>query len=606
MRKIRFYRVFAISILLLLLPIIGFTANAQNAEDYAPILYFEGEEKLYPVSVEYFLGDIDFENITELINDIKYIDVTLDGETTSIPYFDNPVGTISNQKIVSDYQDKFEDNDPSVHPTVYYQINNSGGTTYIQYWMFYAFNPGEHNQHEGDWEMVQVVIPSSGGDKWVAYSQHYSGQRASWGLVEKQGNNIKVYVSRGSHANYLRSYSGKLGIASDVVGDNGKVLNPGDYNLVELDSQVWLDFEGLWGEVNSVEDFFMGQAGPQGPKYRTDMTGSTKMWDGLSWGSGLMDANENFFTIEWFLYNFIPIIILISAISLSITAFRIYRRNKKHGLGPRIISMFYIDGPNLHTIGNILCFVGIIIAIIGLFGTWYTVSADINIDLYPTSGMTDIITLNGMEGMQIFMPSLYGPVPMGSVVFPFAFIVLIGFVFMVLATIGIPNSRKLGYKYIFKGVRLVLIIVVLIVALMLIGNLTGLGSQSGVDDSNFIAGLIGEISSNPAGGTYNAQDFIPEMTGDISFQWGLGSGAIYLIIGGFILIFSGVLEFIEKKDFFTPKVPYKKDKTEKKPKEKPAPPKDKSAEKKPGSVCPDCGKKLKKDTKFCTSCGKKL
>jgi hypothetical protein len=431
-------------------------------------------------------------------------------------------------------------------------------------------------------------------------------------LVETDGDNIKVYVSRGSHANYLRSYSGKLGIASDIVGDNGKILEPADYTLEKLDSQTWLNFEGLWGEVNSVEDFFMGQAGPQGPKYRTDMSGSTKMWDGVSWGSGLMEANSNFFLIEWFLYNFITIIILISGISLAITFFKIYRRNKKHGLGPRIISMLYIDGPNLHTIGNILCFVGIIIAIFGLFGTWYTVSADINIDLYPTSGLTDIITLNGINGMQIFMPSLYGPVPMGSVVFPFAFIVLIGFIFLIIATVGIPNSDKLGFKYIFKGVRLIVIVVVLVVALMAIGSIADMGgSQGGMDSDNFITGLLNEISNNPAGGTYSAQDFIPEVTGDISFQWGLGQGAIYLVIAGIVLIASGFLELFAKKEFFKPKAPYKKEKIFTKNKNQPAgkpeekPVEEKKEETKEG-LCPDCGKKLREGAEFCTNCGKKL
>ena len=600
MEKTRFYRILIVSVLLLLLPLVGFTASAGQADDYAPILYFEGEETLYPVDVTYFLDNSVLDNLT--------VDEEIMGGG-QLPFLD------VNDNIVSDYQNKFKNNDPSVYPTVYYSINTSSGNTVVQYWMFYVFNPGEHNQHEGDWEMVEVVIPNA-GQKWVGYSQHYSGQKATWDLVEKNGDHIKVYVSRGSHANYLRSYSGKLGIASDIVGDNGKVLTPDGYNLVELDSQIWLNYEILWGEVNSVEDFFMGQAGPQGPKYRTDMSG-TKMWDGVSWGSNLMDANSNFFLIEWFLYNFLTIIILISAISLSITAFRIYRRHKKHGLGPRIVSMFYIDGINLHTIGNILCFVGIIVAIVGLFGTWYTVSADINIDLYPTSGLTEIITLDGVNGMQIFMPSLYGPVPMGSVVFPFTFIVLIGFIFMVLATIGLPNSTKLGFKYIFKGVRLILIIVVLLVALMLIGNLTGLSSQGGTGEGDFITGLLSEISSNPAGGTYSAGDFIPELSGGISFQWGLGSGAIYLIIGGIILLVSGFLEFFAKKEFFKPKKtkknvmtalpqkpqsPVQTAKTAKEPsEEKPNDTKENVEE-----VCPHCNSKIKKDSKFCTNCGKGL
>jgi len=533
----------------------GISVDALTADDYAPILYFESKETCYPVSVEYFLDN----SVNSSIN------ITLNGESNLLSFYDNTLGTINDKGVISDYKIKLENNDPSVDYTVYYQINTSSGTTYIQYWMFYVFNEGEHNQHEGDWEMVQIAIPNA-GQKWVAYSQHYSGQKATWDIVEKDGDNFKVYVARGSHANYLRSYSGKLGIASDILGDNGKVLKPDDYNLVELDSQTWIDFQGLWGEVNSIEDFFMGQAGPQGPKYRTDMSGSTKMWDGISWGSNLMQANDSFFMIEWFLYNFISILVVIFLISLGITFFRIYRRYKKRGLGPRIVSMLYLDGLNLHTIGNILCFVGIVIAIIGLFGNWYAVSADINIDVYPTSGMTNIITLNGINGMQVFMPSLYGPIPMGSVVFPFSFVILIGFIFMVLATIGVYKSSKLGLKYIFKGIRLILIIVILLASLMLIGNLTGLGYQSGSGGDNIIVGLISEISGSPIGGTYTSQDFISEVSGDISFQWGLGDGAMFIIYAGIIFLVAGILEIVDRKEFFQPKNPIKKEKSKKKDK----------------------------------------
>ena len=58
------------------------------------------------------------------------------------------------------------------------------------------------------------------------FSQHYAGQTATWNQVEKDGNHVKVYVARGSHANYIKPYSGKIGLASDNVGDNGKILRP--------------------------------------------------------------------------------------------------------------------------------------------------------------------------------------------------------------------------------------------------------------------------------------------------------------------------------------------------------------------------------------------
>ena len=583
MNKIKFYRIFIASILLLSLPILGFTASAVDADDYAPILYFEGGETFYPVSVEYFLAN---SVLSETI---------IEGET--IPYYD------ANDNILSDYQSKLKSKDSSVDYTVYYRTDTSGGSTVIQYWMFYVFNPGESNQHEGDWEMVQVVIPSS-GEKWVGYSQHYSGQRATWDMVEKNGNHFKVYVSRGSHANYLRSYSGKLGIANDIVGDNGKVLTANDYKLEELSSQTWLTFEGLWGEINSKEDLLTGRAGPKGPLYRQDMNGNY-MKDGLSWGSGLAPLDGTILQMEWFLYNFVTFLIIITALSLALICFKIYRRHKKHGLGPRIVSMFYIDGPNLHTIGNILCLVAIVFALFGLFNTWYTVSVNIDSDVYQTAVMNDVITIDGINGIQLFVPSSNGPIPISSVSFPFTYIFVIGFIFMILATIGIYKSHKLGLKYIFKGIRMMLIVVILIVAIILMGTLLGSFTPGGVGGGT-IADIIGKMSGSPTGGFYSTSLESFGIGGTGYFAWGLGLGSIYLILSGIIFLVAGFLLIADKKDFFQPiildtqktkenklfiqntddKIQYKKEQET--------------------DVCPSCGKKLEKDAKFCTICGKEI
>jgi len=313
---------------MLLCSFVGVASAGDLAEQYAPVLYFEKDEECYPVDVSYLLDD----------GNSILRNITIEGNVIS--YYDNVHGTVDNNGVIDDYKQK----EGSLGYTVYYHESTEYGVTVIQYWMFYAFNKGEENRHESDWEMVQVVIPFD-GDKWVGYSQHYSGQRARWDQVEKTGDHIKVYVARGSHANYLRSYSGKLGIANDVVADNGKVLSPGQYTLVELNSQEWLDFDGLWGEVNSVEDFVLGRAGPQGPRFRRDMSGNY-MWEGSSWGSNLLPANDMLFNLEWFLYNFIMIVILIALLSLAVIGARVYLRNKKYGLGPRIVSMFYIDGFN--------------------------------------------------------------------------------------------------------------------------------------------------------------------------------------------------------------------------------------------------------------------
>jgi hypothetical protein len=584
MKKSNLMKLFIVGFILLFVPFFGMTASAGIEEDYKPILYFEGGETFYPVSVEYFLAN---SVLSETI---------LEGET--IQYYD------ANDNMLSDYQNKLQSKDSSVGYTVYYRVDTSGGSTVIQYWMFYVFNLGESNQHEGDWEMVQIVLSGSSPTS-VAYSQHYSGQSATWDMVEKEGNHFKVYVSRGSHANYLRSYSGKLGIANDIVGDNGKVLTANDYELEELSSQTWLTFEGLWGEVNSKEDFLTGRAGPNGPLYRQDMNGNY-MKDGLSWGSGLAPIDSTILQMEWFLYNFITFLIIITALSLALICFKIYRRHKKYGLGPRIVSMFYIDGLNLHTIGNILCFVAIVFAFLGLFNTWYTVSVNIDSEVYQTVVMNDVITIDGLNGIQLFVPSINGPIPMSAVSFPFTYIFIIGFIFMILATIGIHKSHKLGLKYIFKGVRMIVIVVVLIVAIIFMGTILGRGMSGGGTEGDTLAGVIGQMSSSPIGGFYSISlsSFGIEGSGD--FAWGLGIGSIYLILSGILFFVAGILMIADKKDFFQPKTPEKQKTKEKKTVVQPVKTNIENKQEQAVDVCPKCGKKLEKDAMFCTGCGEKL
>jgi len=530
-------KVFFVFIIVSILSIFSPLCSAQLADEYAPIFYFEGGENCYPVSVSYLSDLIDISNPSSK---------TISGEVVN--YYDNSMGTVKDNGVIDDYKNK----QSQYGYTVYYYVGTSGTSTFIQYWMFYAFNDGEHNRHEGDWEMVEVVIPS-GGEKWVAYSQHYSGQRATWDQVEKDGNNIKVYVARGSHANYLRSYSGKVGIASDIVGANGKILKPSDYSLVELNTQSWLNQDIFWGEINDANDFISGSAGPQGPQYRQDMNGNL-MWDGVSWGSGLVQADNTIFMLEWFLYNFVLIFVLIALATIALICFRIYRRYKKYGLGPRVVSMLYIDGINLKSIGNILCIVGIIIAIIGLFGQWYVVSADIDVEDVADNVMTDILVIDGLNGVQITMPGADGPSPMGTIAVPFYLILLIGFIFMILAAIGVTHSRKLGMKYLMRGIRLIVVIVIILVVIMSIGMMAGAGDEG---SDSFVSDFLNEISSSPMGGqySYTIQD---DATAQIDAEWGLGSGAILILLSGVILMVAGILEIMDNKIFFETKQPIEK------------------------------------------------
>jgi len=541
----------------------GVAQSDENiAEQYAPILYFEQGEVCYPVDVLYHINNsylYQFTGDEPLLINESPSNLDLSGYATDGYYLDNMLGTTDDENIIQDYQSKLN----TLEYRVYCHIHQSGGTTVVQYWMFYAFNKGELNQHEGDWEMVQIVL-SGGTPTDVMYSQHHGGQRATWDQVERDGDHIKVYVARGSHANYLRPYSGKFGVASDIVGSNGKILESGDYTLELLESQDWLSFAGRWGEFDSYEDVFRGKVGPQGPMYREDGV----MWDSpIDWGNGLSKADNNIFLFEWFLYNIVIIFLILTAVSISLIVFCIYRRHKKHGLGPRIVSMFYIDGFNIKSIGNILCIVGIIIAVFGLFNLWYVVSININVADFETTGAVDMIVIDGIDGIKInLLDPSNGPVQLGSLSIPFSLFIGLGLVFLVLTTIGISSSKKLGRKYITRGIKLLIPITVILAVIMALGMIP-FGSVADGNVDATVEEILGSISGAPFGGQKTIPVYESGVSGQISFQWGLGLGGQLLLVAAIILLVAGIIEIIAKTSFFKEKVSDKSKKL--KPKKSP-------------------------------------
>ena len=132
---------------------------------------------------------------------------------------------------------------------------------------------------------------------------------------------------------------------------------------------------------------------------------------------------------------------------------------------------------------------------------------------------------------------------------------------MVLGTIGLHRSRKIGTKYLLRGIRLIVIIAAILIVIMSIGMMVGSG---GAD--NYINEFLNAISSNPAGGEYMYTITQEGVTGQVNAKWGLGLGGILLLISGIILLIAGILEIIDNKEFFKPKQPIE---SKKKRKEKP-------------------------------------
>jgi len=162
----------------------------------------------------------------------------------------------------------------------------------IQYWLFYYYNDW-FNKHEGDWEMVQVVLSAAGEPEWVVLSQHHGGTRRPWSAAQiEEGTHPAVYVALGSHANYFwgdETYPNGMTVGSarleimDRTGTFGRILPDvvliPDREEVEANPAAcrgleWLPFSGHWGELAPQSDF----GGPLGPADKGDQWERPYAW----------------------------------------------------------------------------------------------------------------------------------------------------------------------------------------------------------------------------------------------------------------------------------------------------------------------------------------
>ncbi len=511
---------------------------------FAPILLFSDGVLFFPVAIQYHLDRSNLNQSRDgddLVDDNPTVsEIGAYDDPEGRFYLDNREGSLTDDTIAGDYKAA------GMGYTVYARVVRATGEdknyTVVQYWLFYAFNQGTLNIHEGDWEMVQIVLGEAQQPLGAMYSQHVSGQRADWSQVQLKGDHPKVYVASGSHANYFRSYQGRMGLAADEVGDDGKVLEPADYELILLGeagggnhdgNQDWLDYAGRWGEYGNVDDGVQGRRGPFGPVHRENGT----MWgEPLAWGEGLDQLNDQFLKLEWFLYNLVNYLLAIFIILLCLKLFQIYRRSNKTGLGPRVCSMLYIDGANGHSLANLMALVALGLACYSLFTPWYGVYVDIEVGGYNTDGEVQVLDIDGADGVTINrLESNGGLVQMVGFPLPFAIILSIGLVFLVLATIGLQKGRKLGRKYIMGGIKLLIPIVIILV---IIAQAASMAENSPAELPDEAADVLGHVSDSPDGG----EDTVPiQEYGEVKLRWGLEKGGKLLALSGLLFLGAGIV-----------------------------------------------------------------
>lgn len=278
-------------------PTVSKTLENELADKFSPCLYFHPDEAFYPISPNYTIARSNLNSTSGLLHQNVTSEMLATYNSTSTEYYlDNRMGTLFDDGIEND----FLQCNASYPPMVYTRVvsgNFKGQAVFLtQYWLFYPFNKGPVNTHEGDWEMMMVIADSDSNPIAAVYSQHLTGQALAWDEVEKNGMHPKVCVALGSHANYFNASSGDTGIIFDEKSNVSNVLTPDEYRLVplgELDDHSsetdWLEFSGYWGAYGSETSAALGQRGSRGPAYQSD----GKWSDPGKWAESLEQLEES-------------------------------------------------------------------------------------------------------------------------------------------------------------------------------------------------------------------------------------------------------------------------------------------------------------------------
>lgn len=514
--------------------------ESQLALRFAPYLHFAAGEQFFPTNVSYHIDNSELylksDNDTNTLIHLHPTITNISTNTTENYFLNNTLGTF--EEIAEDYEQKKE----TIGYIVYSRVTDVAGTYVVQYWFFYAYNPGALNQHQGDWEMITIILNSAETPQYAIYSQHFAGEWASWDDVEKiDETHPRVYVALGSHANYFRPYQGKLGMESDVVG-NAFTLEPNDLQLVTLGekgidnhppSQDWLEYGGRWGNWARLVDTALGAAGPRTPG---EGENGDKWFNPVSWGNSLFGVNQTWFTLSWFAFYFLYIFAGIIAILTGIKVWRIIKRRREGKLN--IVSILQSKG----SVPLLLGVAGIVLYLVALMLPWYIVRGNIQTTLLETVGETDIVMINGVNGVRVnLMQADQGLSPLFGIGIPFAIILLSSVILNTLDIIGAEQAKGLSRKFITSGIAsFIPVIIILVFIMQLAGLITPFVNAMGGGAT--IPPQINEMaegmSSSPVMGEYSD---VVDSYGTLSISWGLALGSYLFIVAAITKIVAGIL-----------------------------------------------------------------
>ncbi len=144
------------------------------------------------------------------------------------------------------------------------------GRLWLQYWFFYYFDDKGLlglEQHEGDWEMVQLRLGEGMAPEAATFARHAEAERLSWDEVELadsgEGPALVVYPARGSHASLSRAGTHAAPVVPDHNDGLGPRVRPA-LTAIADDGPSWVQWPGRWGATKRRE-FFEADS-PRGPR----------------------------------------------------------------------------------------------------------------------------------------------------------------------------------------------------------------------------------------------------------------------------------------------------------------------------------------------------
>jgi len=305
-------------------------------------------------------------------------------------------------------------------------------------------------------------------------------------------------------------------------------------------SQNWLSFKGRWGYWGTDQEELLGKAGPLGPVYNQ---GGTRWAQPGQYLDSTFSVDGNYFILAWFAANFLLLFLIYFAARAGWKCWSIFRMHKKEGL--RVRSFLGGRGGIGLTIGLLSVF----LTFLALFLPWYSITASSETGALSQIGGTTLMTVDGVHGVivntffaGVTSDSSSGYMNIFSAQLPFAIILGVGVILLILDVIGVKSGKSMGKKLMIGIISTLLPVILILIFISQLPSFMpfAYGLFPGQTIPPQIANTINSIAASPIRGTGTS---VMPVIGLTSVAWGLDIGAFLFIVAAALRLVGGIIMY---------------------------------------------------------------